>query len=122
MAESSPNKKHSPTKAKLSTKTPSVSDTSGPATDAGMTMATSRIDNEGDEAADYQIVAAIDFGTTFSGYAYSFASNKQAIHVNKNWGQTQGEFNSLIPPFLTSSAPSSCLNEVIASIYSLISS
>ena len=39
---------------------------------------------------DYHIVAAIDFGTTFSGYAYSFASNREAIHVNKNWGQTQG--------------------------------
>ena len=45
---------------------------------------------EYERAAEYQIVAAIDFGTTFSGYAYSFASNKDAIHVNKNWGQTQG--------------------------------
>ncbi|KAK7496389.1 hypothetical protein BaRGS_00012311 [Batillaria attramentaria] len=45
---------------------------------------------QGLKAAEYQIVAAIDFGTTFSGYAYSFASNRDAIHVNKNWGQTQG--------------------------------
>jgi hypothetical protein len=91
MAEQSPNKKQSPTKAKrasLSTK----SESSAPACDAGMTMATSRSDNEGDENSEYQIVAAIDFGTTFSGYAYSFASNRQAIHVNKNWGQTQGQF------------------------------
>ncbi|ESP02145.1 hypothetical protein LOTGIDRAFT_212681 [Lottia gigantea] len=43
-----------------------------------------------ENAVEYQIVAAIDFGTTFSGYAYSFASNKETIHVNKNWGQTQG--------------------------------
>ncbi|XP_071086747.1 heat shock 70 kDa protein 12A-like [Haliotis cracherodii] len=45
---------------------------------------------DSENTAEYQIVAAIDFGTTFSGYAYSFASNKDAIHVNKNWGQTQG--------------------------------
>lgn len=90
MAEAVPAKKPSPTK----TKTPNTSSVSpeaaGPASDAGMTMASSRIDNDGDEMAEYQIVAAIDFGTTFSGYAYSFASNKQAIHVNKNWGHTQG--------------------------------
>ena len=41
------------------------------------------------KSADFQIVAAIDFGTTFSGYAYSFASSREAVHVNKNWGQTQ---------------------------------
>ncbi|KAL8562197.1 hypothetical protein ACOMHN_005182 [Nucella lapillus] len=45
---------------------------------------------QGIKAADFHIVAAIDFGTTFSGYAYSFASKREAIHVNKNWGQTQG--------------------------------
>lgn len=39
---------------------------------------------------DYKIIAAIDFGTTFSGYAYSFTGNKDAIWTNKNWGQTQG--------------------------------
>ncbi|KAH3839750.1 heat shock 70 kDa protein 12B-like [Dreissena polymorpha] len=38
----------------------------------------------------FKIVAAIDFGTTFSGYAYSFADEKQRIYTNKNWGQTQG--------------------------------
>lgn len=40
--------------------------------------------------AQFQIVAAIDFGTTFSGYAYSFTSNKDAIYTNKSWGHTQG--------------------------------
>ncbi|GFO47586.1 heat shock 70 kda protein [Plakobranchus ocellatus] len=88
MAEATSPAQKAPKKASsLST---SSSET-GPATDAGMTMASSRIDNDdGENVPDYQIVAAIDFGTTFSGYAYSFASNKQAIHVNKNWGQTQG--------------------------------
>ncbi|XP_069130149.1 heat shock 70 kDa protein 12A-like [Argopecten irradians] len=38
----------------------------------------------------YKIVAAIDFGTTFSGYAYTFVSNRDVIYTNKNWGQTQG--------------------------------
>ena len=38
----------------------------------------------------FKIVAAIDFGTTFSGYAYSFADDKEKIYTNKNWGQTQG--------------------------------
>ncbi|XP_012946684.1 heat shock 70 kDa protein 12A [Aplysia californica] len=94
MAEAStPTKKSSPSKkraSKISSSSTSSDQATPPATDAGMTMASSRIDTEGEEAADYQIVAAIDFGTTFSGYAYSFASNKAAIHVNKNWGQTQG--------------------------------
>ena len=53
-------------------------------------MAGSKLESDVTEP-DYQIGAAIDFGTTFSGYAYSFASNKSVIHVNKNWGQTQGE-------------------------------
>lgn len=47
-------------------------------------------EREGPPAPEFQIVAAIDFGTTFSGYAYSFASDKETIHVNRNWGQTQG--------------------------------
>ncbi len=88
--QSSPAKKNRASKISLSSSTSSDQATP-PAADAGMTMASSRIDHEGEDAADYQIVAAIDFGTTFSGYAYSFASNKSAIHVNKNWGQTQGE-------------------------------
>ena len=38
----------------------------------------------------FKIVAAIDFGTTFSGYAYSFSDDEEKIYTNKNWGQTQG--------------------------------
>jgi hypothetical protein len=44
-----------------------------------------------DIAADaYKIVAAIDFGTAFSGYAYTFLPNTEKIYTNRNWGQTQG--------------------------------
>ena len=39
---------------------------------------------------DYVIVAAIDFGTTFSGYAFSFRNNKDKILMNKNWGENLG--------------------------------
>ena len=35
----------------------------------------------------YLLVAAIDFGTTFSGYAFSLKSNKYDIKMNKNWGE-----------------------------------
>ena len=37
-------------------------------------------------AKNYIMVAAIDFGTTFSGYAFSFKSNKEEIHMYKDWG------------------------------------
>ena len=39
---------------------------------------------------EFKIIAAIDFGTTFSGYAYALMSNKDNIYTNRNWGQTQG--------------------------------
>lgn len=41
-------------------------------------------------AENYLLVAAIDFGTTFSGYAFSFKSNKEGILMNKNWGAGVG--------------------------------
>ena len=41
-------------------------------------------------AMDYVMVAAIDFGTTFSGYAFSFKSNPEDIKMNKNWGTALG--------------------------------
>jgi len=33
----------------------------------------------------YLVTAAIDFGTTYSGYAYSYHYVKDKIHVNSNW-------------------------------------
>lgn len=61
-------------------------------------ISTADNDPETDESASsvqkiteqFKIVAAIDFGTTFSGYAYSFADDSEKIYTNKNWGQTQG--------------------------------
>ncbi|KAK3099457.1 hypothetical protein FSP39_004644 [Pinctada imbricata] len=43
-----------------------------------------------DDSDLFKIIAAIDFGTTFSGYAYALTSNKDNIYTNRNWGQTQG--------------------------------
>ena len=34
---------------------------------------------------DYLLVAAIDFGTTYSGYAYSFNGSPTKITINKTW-------------------------------------
>ena len=36
------------------------------------------------------IVAAIDFGTTYSGYAFALKSNPTDIRINKNWGENFG--------------------------------
>ena len=35
-------------------------------------------------------VAALDFGTTFSGYAYSFSDDPKNIKVNGNWADSEG--------------------------------
>lgn len=52
---------------------------------------------EGDEllvtsGATYIAVVAIDFGTTFSGFAFAFnhKDGEKGIHVNKEWGTDQG--------------------------------
>ena len=48
----------------------------------------SYIDQHKDAETDVTLlIAAIDFGTTFTGYAFSPVSNKETIHMNKNWGQ-----------------------------------
>ena len=41
-------------------------------------------------AGDYIVVAAIDFGTTYSGYGFSFSSAEKDIILNKNWRDMQG--------------------------------
>ena len=45
---------------------------------------------EDEEYVDYILVAAIDFGTTFSGYAFSFTASPENIRMNKNWGENLG--------------------------------
>ena len=43
-----------------------------------------------DDGENYVLVAAIDFGTTFSGYAFSFKSSPDDVRMNKNWSETMG--------------------------------
>ncbi|XP_029466341.1 LOW QUALITY PROTEIN: heat shock 70 kDa protein 12A [Rhinatrema bivittatum] len=38
-----------------------------------------------DAQQSYQVVVAIDFGTTSSGYAYSFAKEPECIHIMRRW-------------------------------------
>ena len=45
---------------------------------------------------DAIVVVAIDFGTTFSGYAFSFAGQSQ-IHMNNNWGDGSGMLSLKTP-------------------------
>jgi hypothetical protein len=33
----------------------------------------------------HSVVVAIDFGTTYSGYAYSFTSSPDDIHIMRKW-------------------------------------
>ena len=39
---------------------------------------------------NFDLVCAIDFGTTFSGYAYSFRTTPDKVDVNKNWAGAMG--------------------------------
>ena len=49
-----------------------------------------------DEGIHCIMVAAIDFGTTYSGYAFAFTSEPNNIRMNKNWAC--GQFNSYKTP------------------------
>ncbi len=49
----------------------------------------------------YYAVVAIDFGTTYSGYAYSFASEPDDIHIMRKWeGDDPGLNNQKTPTIL----------------------
>lgn len=52
----------------------------------------------------YIVTAAIDFGTTYSGYAFSFQSNPDNIYVNKNWGENLGCVTNKAPTSVLTSA------------------
>ena len=43
-----------------------------------------------EEESKYLMVAGIDFGTTFSGYGFSFKGAEKDIKLNKNWANAQG--------------------------------
>ena len=44
----------------------------------------------GQKHSKYSVLIAIDFGTTYSGYAYSFRREKDKTHCNPNWGADIG--------------------------------
>ena len=39
---------------------------------------------------EYLLVAGLDFGTTYSGYAFSFVDDPEKIITNNNWGEELG--------------------------------
>ena len=43
-----------------------------------------------DEGYKYTMVIAIDFGTTFSGYAFSFKGSERDIYMYTKWGDCVG--------------------------------
>jgi len=47
-------------------------------------------------------VVAIDFGTTFSGFAFAFnhKEGEQGIHMNREWGSDQGYSTLKTPTWL----------------------
>ncbi|XP_070540285.1 enolase-phosphatase E1-like isoform X2 [Ptychodera flava] len=50
---------------------------------------------------NYKVVVAIDFGTTFSGYAYSFTKEHEVIHIMRKWeGGDPGVSNMKTPTTL----------------------
>ncbi|ERE69761.1 heat shock protein 12B [Cricetulus griseus] len=53
------------------------------------------------QQASFSVVVAIDFGTTASGYAFSFASDPEAIHMMRKWeGGDPGVANQKTPTCL----------------------
>ena len=54
------------------------------------------------ESSSYIAVVAIDFGTTYSGFAFAFnhKEGKGGIHMNKAWGHDQGGATLKIPTSL----------------------
>ena len=53
------------------------------------------------EAESHFVVAAIDFGTTYSGYAFSFTRDPESIHIMRKWeGGDPGVTNHKTPTTL----------------------
>ena len=42
------------------------------------------------DSENFVLVCAIDFGTTYSGYAFSFKATPDDVIVNKNWAGAMG--------------------------------
>uniref|UniRef100_A0A1A8QDH4 Heat shock protein 12B n=2 Tax=Nothobranchius TaxID=28779 RepID=A0A1A8QDH4_9TELE len=85
-----------------------VSTPSSPATarsDCGITpltpSASPRVEVRPRMACPFSVVVAIDFGTTSSGYAFSFTQDSEAIHMMKRWeGGDPGVANQKSPTCL----------------------
>lgn len=45
----------------------------------------------------YVAIVAIDFGTTYSGFAFSFTKGETGIHMNREWGNDEGRFTMKTP-------------------------
>ena len=52
------------------------------------------------EKCHYVLAVAIDFGTTYSGYAFSFKSDPHSIRMNKSWGASLGFWSLKTPTSL----------------------
>ena len=58
-------------------------------------------DNGVAEVESHFVVAAIDFGTTYSGYAFSFTRDPESIHIMRKWeGGDPGVTNHKTPTTL----------------------
>lgn len=58
-------------------------------------------DNGVTEGESHFVVAAIDFGTTYSGYAFSFTRDPESIHIMRKWeGGDPGVTNHKTPTTL----------------------
>ena len=53
-------------------------------------MRQQQTENLGKLDKNYVMVASIDFGTTFSGYAFSLKQSMMDIRMNRNWGSEIG--------------------------------
>ena len=47
---------------------------------------------------DISVVAAIDFGTTYSGYAFSTKTNPERVYVHAKWGEVMAIPHSFKTP------------------------
>ena len=63
-----------------------------------------------DEIFDFKLVAALDLGTTYSGYAYSFMKDPDAIFFPQSWYAGEGQLASLKTPTCLLLNPDRSLN------------
>lgn len=59
-----------------------------------------------DESPTYAVIVAIDFGTTYSGYAYTYLKDSSSIHLMKRWTGTEPGFTNLKIPTTVLFTPS----------------